>query len=237
MTEMLRGYLESILEEARKKKLAYADFFRIFATYLYPSKSDLIDFYDILRSIKSFADKIAEASHNLRLMKRRVSELAKKGYRPLLVDCLGLPEIYEIYKRISERCGILAVSVEPYVNTSALTDEFKKVYGSRTMLELAKRLGTILYKNIDETVHNELGKPMELNSLLELAKSKLRRIAESLADDAMRNKKAFIASDHGYDVHFELPDKYYLRHGHKSRLARVAPLIIVECRLVRDFCI
>jgi len=225
MTKILRSHLERILEEARKKKLAYADFFRLFATYSHSSESE---FYDILRSIKSFADKIAEASHNLRLMERRVSELVKKGYRPLLVDCLGLPEVYEIYKKISEKWGPLAVSVEPYVNTSALTFEFEKAYDSQTMLELAKRLGTSLHKSTDKIVHNELGKPMELDYLLKLTNSKLRRIAEGLAEDAMRLKIAFIVSDHGYDVYFELPDKCYLKHGYESKLARVAPLIIVK---------
>ena len=123
----------------------------------------------------------------------------------------------------------MAASVEPYINTSALTYKFKKTYGSQTMLELAKALGTSLYKSTDMSVHMDLGEPMDLDSLLDLAGLKLKSVAEGLVNDVVRAKRAFIISDHGYDVYFSSPDKYHLGHGHESRLAKVAPLIIVEC--------
>jgi hypothetical protein len=97
------------------------------------------------------------------------------------------------------------------------------------MVDLARELGTSLYKSTDKSVHEELGKFMSLNSLLSLAKSKLESVAESLTEDVVRAKRAIIISDHGYDVYFESPDKYRLGHGHESRLAKIAPLIIVEC--------
>jgi hypothetical protein len=50
-----------------------------------------------------------------------------------------------------------------------------------------------------------------------------------LAEDAVRTRKALIISDHGYDAYHGPPGKYYLGHGRESRLAKIAPLIIVEC--------
>ncbi|MCC6015082.1 MAG: hypothetical protein LM564_05205, partial [Desulfurococcaceae archaeon] len=119
--------------------------------------------------------------------------------------------------------------VEPYINASALTSEFEETYGSPTMLELARALGTSLYRSTDKAVHEELGKPMGLDSLLSLARLRLKSVAEKLAEDAVRTGKALIISDHGYDVYHSPPDKYYLGHGRGGRLAKIAPLIIVEC--------
>jgi hypothetical protein len=188
-----------------------------------------VNFYNILRMIKSLSEEVVRASDNLPLMERRTEDLVKKGYKPFLVDCFGLAEVYEVYAKITRECGALAVSVEPYINASALTSEFEKAYGSSRMIELAKRLGTSLYKSADRAVHEELGKPMSLDGLLSSAKLRLESVAEKLAEDVMRTRRALIISDHGYDVYFSPPDKYYLGHGHESRLAKIAPLIIVEC--------
>jgi hypothetical protein len=225
----LKSLLERLLERAVRRGLSYTDFLRLLATYSRPSELDFADFYDILAVIKEFSDEVARAPDSLPLMRRRVEDLVRKGYKPFLVDCLGLPEVYEVYAKITRKCGALAVSVEPYINASALTSEFKETYGSPTMLELAKALGTSLYRSTDKAVHEELGEPVGLNSLLSLAKLRLKSVAERLAEDAMRTKRALIISDHGYDVHHSLPDKYYLGHGRESKLAKIAPLIIVEC--------
>jgi len=179
--------------------------------------------------IKKLSDEVAKASDTLLLMRQRAENLVKKGYKPLLVDCFGLPEIYEVYAKITKKCGTLAVSVEPYINALALTSEFERTYGSPTMLELAKALGTSLYSSTDKAVHAELREAMVLDSLLSLARLRLKNIAEKLAEDAARTKKALIISDHGYDAYYSPPDKYYLGHGRESRLAKIAPLIIVEC--------
>ena len=220
--------MEKLLEKAKKEKLSYADFFRILAVCLHPDRSVSIGFYDILETMRDFADEIARAPHNLLLMRKRANELVRNGYKPFLVDCFGLPEVYEVYKKVSEKCGVLAVSVEPYINTSALTCEFERAYKSPTMLDLAKMLGASLHRSTDKALHEEMGEPMKLDKLLGLAELKLKRVAEGLADDAMRARKAFIISDHGYDFYFRPPDEYYLGHGHESKLAKIAPLIIVE---------
>jgi hypothetical protein len=225
----LKSLLERLLEEAVRKKLSYTDFLRLLATYSHPSEFDFVDFHDILTMIKRFSEEVARASNNLPLMMLRAGDLVKKSYRPFLVDCFGLPEVYEVYARITKKCGALAVSVEPYINALALTSEFERAYGGPTMLELAKALGTSLYKSTDKAVHEELGEPMSLNSLLSLAKLRLKSVAERLAEDLVIAKKAIAISDHGYDVYHSPPDKYYLRHGREGRLAKIAPLIIVEC--------
>ncbi|MFP3172480.1 MAG: hypothetical protein RXQ79_05480 [Acidilobus sp.] len=231
----LRSHLEDLLDAAVRKRLSYTDFLRLLATYPCPSELDSTNFHDILAKIKKLSDEVAKAPESLSLMERRTKDLMGKGYTPLLVDCFGLPEVYEVYAKITEKCGTLAVSVEPYINALALTFEFKRAYRSPTMLDLAKAsLGTSLYKSPDKTVHEELGEAMALDSLLSSAERTLKKIAEKLAEDAAGTKRAFIISDHGYEVYYSPPDKcppdkYYLGHGPGSRLAKIAPLIIVEC--------
>ena len=225
----LKSLLERLLEKAVRRGLSYTDFLRLLATYSRPSELDFADFYDILAMIKEFSDEVARAPDSLPLMRRRVEDLVRKSYKPFLVDCLGLPEVYEVYAKITKECGTLAVHVEPYINASALTSEFEETYESPTMLELARALGTSLYRSTDKAVHEELGKPMGLDSLLSLARLRLKSLAERLAEDAVRTRKALIISDHGYDAYYIPPDKYYLGHGCESKLAKIAPLIIVEC--------
>ena len=229
MVRELKSLLEKLLETTVRKRLPYADFLRLLATYSYPSELDYANFYDILAMIKRLSDEVAKAPDSLHLMRERTKNLVKKGYKPFLVDCFGLPEVYEVYAKITKKCGTLAVSVEPYINTLAFTSEFERTYGSLPMLELAKALGTSLYKSTDKAVHEELGKAMVLDSLLSMAKLRLKNIAEKLAEDAARTKRALIISDHGYDVYHTPPNKFYLGHGRESGLAKIAPLIIVEC--------
>jgi hypothetical protein len=225
----LRSCLEKLLEKVMRKKLTYVDFLRLLATYSHPAEADSVDFHNILILIRRLSDEVVKAHGTLHLMKREVMGLVKNGYRPFLVDCFGLPEVYKVYAKITEEHGPLAVSVKPYINASAFTLNFGRVYGSSKMVDLARELGTSLYKSTDKSVHEELGKFMSLTSLLSLAKLKLESVAESLTEDVVRAKRAIIISDHGYDVYFESPDKYRLGHGHESRLAKIAPLIIVEC--------
>jgi len=231
----LKSLLEELLEAAVKRKLSYKDFLRLLATYPCPSELDSINFHDILAKIKKLSDEVVKAPDSLPLMRERAKNLVRKGYTPLLVDCFGLPEVYEVYAKITEKCGTLAVSVEPYINALALTSEFKRAYRSQTMLDVAKAsLGTSLYKSPDKVVHEKLGEAMALDSLLSSAERTLKNIADKLAEDAARTKRAFIISDHGYEVYYSPPDKcppdkYYLGHGPESRLAKIAPLIIVEC--------
>jgi hypothetical protein len=225
----LKSLLEKLLEMAVTKGLSYTDLLRLLATYSCPSELDFANFHDILAMIKKLSNEVAKASDSLLLMRQRAENLVRKGYKPFLVDCFGLPEVYEVYAKITKKCGTLAVSVEPYINALALTSEFERTYGSPTMLELAKALGTSLYRSTDKAVHEELGKAMVLDSLLSLARLRLKSVAERLAEDAARTKRALIISDHGYDAYHSPPDKYYLGHGRESRLAKIAPLIIVEC--------
>jgi hypothetical protein len=225
----LKSLLEKLLEMAVRKGLSYTDLLRLLATYSHLNELDFANFHDILAMIKRLSNEVAKAPDSLPLMRQKAENLARKGYKPLLVDCFGLPEVYEVYAKITKKCGTLAVSVEPYVNALALTSEFERAYGSPTMLELARALGTSLYRSTDKAVHEELGEPMGLDSLLSLARLRLKNVAERLAEDAMRTKRALIISDHGYDVYHSPPDKYYLGHGRGGKLAKIAPLIIVEC--------
>jgi hypothetical protein len=224
----LRSYLEELLERAMMGKLSYRNFLRILIMYSYPYGFNYT-YQNILEVIRGLIDAILRASDNLAYMRHYVEQLVRKGYKPFLVDCLGIPEVYEVYVRISEECGVLAVSVKPYINCLGVTQRFRDAYKASTMAELAKTLGTSIYKSIDRKVHEELGEPMELDNLLDLAEAKLRSTARSLADDAKRARRAVIISDHGYDAYHDTLNKCYLGHGVDSKLAKVAPLIVIEC--------
>jgi len=225
----LKGRLEWLLEKVARRGLSYTGFLRLFATYSRSNEHYFINFHDILTMIKSLSNEVARAPDNLSLMKQRAENLVRKGYKPFLVDCFGLPEVYEVYAKVTKECGTLAISVEPYINASALTSNFERAYGSSRMVELARALGTSLYKSTDKTVHKELEEPTSLDRLLNLAELRLKSVADKLTEDVISVRKAFIISDHGYDVYHSPPDKYYLGHGRESKLAKIAPLIIVEC--------
>ena len=97
------------------------------------------------------------------------------------------------------------------------------------MVSVARMLGTSLYKSIDETVHEELGKPMRLYDLVRLAEARLRNIAKELAKDAMNARMALIVADHGYDMYCDTRDMCYLGHGRGGKLAKIAPIVVVKC--------
>jgi hypothetical protein len=163
-------------------------------------------------------------------MKRDIRELSRKGHKPFLIDCLGLAETYEIYRAVSSICTHISVVVKPYVNTSALTAEFKSKYHVASMTELAKLIGASLYqRSTDSYIHEELGKMQKLDNILAKAEAGLAPVIKSIVNDAISFKKAFVFSDHGYDVFCTPQGECYLEHGSQSTIAKIAPLIIINC--------
>jgi len=225
--------LIEILELSRKYNLSYIDFFSLFiGSYghtlhlLSKIRRDIAE--NIVAKIRKLTGMVIKSPDTLSTLRNRALQLKYKGYQPFLVDCLGLPEVYEIYKRITDACGHLSVVVEPYVNVTGLTYRFRSTFQASSMLELARMLSTSLYGSIDLVVHNELSNPLELDVLIKHADAKLRVYVDELARDAMSKHNAFIVSDHGYDL-YHTNGKYYLDHGGDSKLAKIAPLIIVNC--------
>jgi len=225
--------LIEILELSRKYNLSYMDFFSLFIeSYGHmlhafsKIRRDVTE--NVVAKIRKLAEIVVKSSDTLSTLRNRTLQLRYKGYQPFLVDCLGLPEVYEIYKRITDACGHLSVVIEPYINARGLTYRFKSTFQASSMLELAKMLGTSLYRSIDFVVHNEFSNPLEPDVLVRHADAKLRVYVDELARDAMSKHNAFIVSDHGYDV-YHTNGKCYLDHGGDSKLAKIAPLIIVNC--------
>jgi hypothetical protein len=225
----LRERLEWLVEKARVRRLKYSDILGVMVKALYPSVLDNPYPMDIIEAVGALAEAVASHPDNLVLMRGDVLQLVRGGYKPLLVDCLGLPEMYEVYSRIVERCNITAISIRPYINSQALTQRFKKAFLSQTLAEIAKELGASLYKSLDAILFREFSKPMNPEELLKLADVKLGGMARGLADDAIRSVRSIIVSDHGYDIYCENINGCRLAHGPKGRLSRIAPVVIVEC--------
>jgi hypothetical protein len=225
----LRERLDWLVDKARKRGLRYRDVLGAMVKAAYPDVPGNPYSEDVAEDVRALAETVASHPDNLALMRDYVLRLVRSGYTPLLVDCLGLPEVYEIYFRVAERCGFIAISIRPYVNSQALTKRFKDAFLSQTMAEIAERLGAELYKVIDKTLFGELGRPRNLEELLELADARLGGMARDLANDAVNPKKTVIISDHGYDVYCDNTRRCHLAHGPKGRLSRIAPLVIVEC--------
>ena len=230
-----KSLLLEILEDSRSYEVSYTDFFLLFMrAYGYLHNESLMSHRDVVDNItakiKKLAKIIAKLPDTLNILKSRVLRLSNQGLQPFLVDCLGLPEIYEIYRQVVKRCGILSVVVELYVNTKALTYRFRGVFEEPSMVEVAKLLGTSLYKHIDMVVHHELGKPVEPYTLVKLAETRFKIFVDELARDAINKRYAFIVADHGYDIYCE-NHRYYLGHGRDAKFAKIAPLIIVNCNV------
>jgi hypothetical protein len=225
----LRERLDWLVDKARRRGLGYRGVLGAMVKAAYPDVPG--DPYpgDVAEDVRALAEAAASHPDNLALMRDYVLRLVGSGYTPLLVDCLGLPEVYEVYSRVAERCGFIAVSIRPYVNGQALTRRFKDAFLSQTMAEIAGRLGAELYRAVDKTLSGELGKPRSLEELLELADARLGGMARGLAGDAVNSRKTVIISDHGYDVYCDNTRRCRLAHGPKGRLSRIAPVVIVEC--------
>ncbi|ADV65588.1 hypothetical protein [Desulfurococcus mucosus] len=225
----IQSLIIDVFETARNRKITYRDFFKAFMSiYGVPARFET-DVSFITNRLLSLAHAVDTAVESLDLMVNRVRELEGKGYVLLVVDCIGLPELYEIYTYVAEAVNPLSITVEAYINGKAMTYRFKYAFGEGTMLEVAKRLGASIHRYIDKTVHRDLGDPVEPDTLVELAKSRLKPLADDIARDALNSRAAIIVADHGYDVGCR-NGKCYLEHGEAIKLAKISPLIIMKSK-------
>ena len=223
-----------ILENARRYNVSYRDFFYLLIkSYGYRYNGSLTLRRDVVEKILSDMNRLTEIVRKLpdtlNLLKKRVKALARSGYNPFLVDCLGFPEVYELYRQVIGKCGILSVKIEAYVNVRAMTYRFTETFHSVSMAEIARELGTSLYKSMDKMVHHEFGEPMDLKHLIGRAKARLKVYVDELVRDVVSKRKAVVVADHGYDVYCSEDYNYYLGHGRGARFAKISPLIIVVC--------
>lgn len=228
-----RKLLERIFEQSRRSNLSYRDFFSLLIRFHGYAQGDICDKHvklvEEIRKLDTIITRLPDSLHNLR---KEVQRLKGNGYKPFLVDCLGLPEAYEVYIKAVERYGVLGATLKPFINAKGWTQAFTQAFGDAftksSMHSIARELGTSLYKSIDNIVHKELGEPMELDGLINLAEARLRSVADGIAKDAINARKAFIVADHGYDIIHSVGNRYHLGHGHDSKLARIAPIIVIE---------
>jgi len=226
--------VENLFEYARSKGYGYRRFLELIISCKHHTLSSYFSLLcsngEFTRLLQELVDVLAKASDTLSLMDREARELGFKGYKPFLVDCLGLAEAYEIYRIVSNICGNISVIVKAYVNSRALTEEFTLKYHVASMSELARVIGASLYqKSTDSYIHEELGKLQKLDNILSRAEAGLAPVIKSIASDAINFRKAFIFSDHGYDTFCTPQGECYLEHGPQSILAKIAPLIIISC--------
>jgi len=131
----------------------------------------------------------------------------------VVVDCLGLAELYWIFKRVRE--GGLRVAVNIYVNEAGKTAFFKKVFGGETMLDVTEQLGGHLFKRVDEILHTRLeAAPRALGDLICEMEARFKPEAESIAHVAAERRVA-VAADHGYDIARD-GELFLLSHGGKK---------------------
>jgi len=173
---------------------------------------------------------LERANDTLYSMEAEIKSLLRKGYKPFLIDCLGLAEIYEIYIAVNNECGHISIVIQPYINISATTEHFKSRYHTTSLVEIAKSLGASLYQySTDRLIHEKLGMPQKVENLIVKAKALLLPVIKKVAKDAIGFERAFIVSDHGYDATCTSKDECYLEHKRQSMLAKIAPLIIINC--------
>jgi hypothetical protein len=226
--------VEHLFERARLRGYGYKRFLELFISCRYYKHSNFFSLLcsdgEFLSLLHKLVDVLTSASDTLSLMERDIQVLSRRGYKPFLVDCLGLPEIYNIYNTVSSACRHISVTVRVYINSRALTVEFTSKHHAASMSSLAKLIGASLYqKSTDFYIHEELGKLQKLNNILAKAEAWLAPITENIANDAISFEKAFIFSDHGYDTFCTPEGECYLEHGPQSTLAKIAPLIIINC--------
>lgn len=135
----------------------------------------------------------------------------------VLVDGLGLAEVYAIYVELS------AAGTPPFVdinvNPRGDTFGFKQRLGVQTMAQASRELGTsTLYRSTDKLIHSL--PPMPPEELASVLERELGERLRMIAEDA-KKRGVPIATDHAYDVACE-GGLCWLCHGAKCPLSRLA---------------
>jgi hypothetical protein len=223
----LQPVLLSLLYEAWGVGLSYSGFVEVLAAaygYIEPSRHYRLVSYarslmNTLRS-KAVVDPLLRLSSVPAQLRRVPGSIA-------VVDCLGLAELYWIFKRVRE--NNLSVVASVYVNEAGKTGFFKSVFGEETMLGVTRQLGGHLFTRIDEVLHARLELvPRHLDELSREMEANFKPVAEELARIAVERRIA-IAADHGYDI-VRQGELFVLSHGGRkgeNTLSKLAPLLII----------
>jgi hypothetical protein len=159
--------------------------------------------------------------------RRYAWQLVKSGYSPLVLDCLGLPELYWFYARL--RAWGARLAVYAYVNASGRTAGFLEEFRKVSVREVAKSLGGSKGSSLDRAVHEVMSEPVGLERLAHRAEAHLKPIVDRWLEQLTRSSaRFFVVSDHGYDFARE-GEKWYLTHGRSPNLlSKLAPLFVIS---------
>jgi hypothetical protein len=162
-------------------------------------------------------------------LKRRALELSGAGYVVVVLDCLGLPELYWLYAKL--RSLGFEVLAHAYVNPTGRTSGFLREFEELSMRGVARLLGGSKGASLDRAVHGELGEPASLEALADKAERLLKLAVEGWVDQLSRAREPFfVVSDHGYDF-AQVGEKWYLVHGRDPNLlSKLAPLLAARRR-------
>ena len=217
----------SLLYEAWGANLSYGQFVEALAAaygYVEPRR-----WHRVVNLARSLIETLREAVPVDPLLELSGAPAQLRGISRSVVvaDCLGLAELYWIFKRLRERG--LGAAVYAYVNETGKTAFFKKVFGGETMLDVTEQLGGHLFKRIDEILHARLeAAPRALGDLIREMETRFKPEAESIAHVAAELRVA-VAADHGYDIARD-GELFLLSHGGRkgeNALSKLAPLLIV----------
>jgi len=214
--------LSNVLSLAVERNLDYRDFFLATAAAYDGGRGSSLPIRALMRALEEEA-----ASCPLEKARRHAWQLVRAGYSAVVLDCLGLPELYWFYAQLLKRG--LRLAVYGYVNATGRTAGLLEEFQRASMREVAESLGGSKSSSLDRAVHKELGEPVSLEELARRAEEHLKTVV----DEWVRQLTSlaapfFVISDHGYDFARE-GEKWYLAHGRNPNvLSKLAPLLVVN---------
>jgi len=214
--------LGNVLSLATERNLDYQDFFLATAVAYSGGR-------DLSLSIRALMNALEEEPVDCSLEKARqyAWQLVRAGYSAVVLDCLGLPELYWFYAQFLKRG--LRLAVYGYINATGRTAGLLEEFQRASIREVAESLGGSKSSSLDRAVHKELSEPTSLEELARRAREHLKPVVDGWVRQLISLAAPFfVVSDHGYDFARE-GEKWYLVHGRNPNvLSKLAPLLVVN---------
>jgi len=222
MGDRLWVALNNVLSLAVERDLDYRDFFLATAAAYDEGRGSSLPIRALVRALEEEA-----ASCSLERARQYAWQLVGAGYSAVVLDCLGLPELYWFYAQLLKRG--LRLAVYGYVNATGRTAGLLEEFQRASVREVAESLGGSKSSSLDRAVHRELGEPVSLEELARRAEEHLKPVVNGWVRQLTSLAAPFfVISDHGYDFARE-GGKWYLVHGRApNALSKLAPLLVVS---------
>lgn len=214
--------LNNVLSLAAERNFSYRDFFLATAEAYSGGRGLSLSIRALMRVLEEGC-----ASCSLERARQYAWRLVRDGYSAVVLDCLGLPELYWFYVQLRRRG--LRISVYSYINETGRTTGFLEEFQRTSMREVAESLGGSKSSSLDRAVHEKLSEPASLEDLARAASTHLKLVVDSwVAQLSSLTAPFFVISDHGYDFARE-GEKWHLVHGRAPNvLSKLAPLLVVN---------